>query len=195
MVGGWWETEDKREPAFFLFILLPSMSLAKILILLLTAYHVDIGCTRAPTPPASQKELVPITSWIEAVFVRLGFPALFYFFRVRTSRLEREVACTDTVGLEPYAWIPDVAESVSILAAHNTGTRASRERVCAVNLLASVCIQPWLLLSPLAHHHSTRREHPAINASALVHNLPCCSSWGCDFACTSLLGSALSCLS
>jgi protein-S-isoprenylcysteine O-methyltransferase Ste14 len=95
------------------------MSLAKIPILLLTAYHVDIGCTRAPTPPGSQKELVPITSLIEAVFVRLGFPALFYGFRVSTSRLERELACTNTVGLEPYAWIPAVAESVSILAAHN----------------------------------------------------------------------------
>jgi protein-S-isoprenylcysteine O-methyltransferase Ste14 len=95
------------------------MSLAKIPILLLTAYHVDIGCTRAPTLPASQKELVPVTSWIEAVFVRLGFPALFYVLRVRTSRRQRKLACTNTVGSQPYAWIPAVAESVSILAAHN----------------------------------------------------------------------------
>jgi protein-S-isoprenylcysteine O-methyltransferase Ste14 len=93
------------------------MSLAKIPILLLTAYHVDMG-TRAPTPPASQKELVPITSWIEAVFVRIGIPAIIYVLRVRASRREREPACAE-VRPQPYAWIPAVAECVSILASHN----------------------------------------------------------------------------
>jgi protein-S-isoprenylcysteine O-methyltransferase Ste14 len=94
------------------------MSLSKIPILLLTAYHVDIGCTRAPTPPASQKERVAITSWIEAASVRLGIPAVLYILRVRPSRRRRGSACAD-IRLQPYAWIPAVAESVSILAAHD----------------------------------------------------------------------------
>jgi hypothetical protein len=66
-------------PSGFQPTLQPLMSLSKIPILLLTAYHVDVGCTRQPTPPASQKERVATTSWIEAILVRLGIPALSYF--------------------------------------------------------------------------------------------------------------------
>jgi hypothetical protein len=68
------------------------MSLSKIPILLLTAYHVDVGCTRQPTPPASQKERVATTSWIETILVRLGIPALSYFLRVRVLCYEPKTA-------------------------------------------------------------------------------------------------------
>jgi protein-S-isoprenylcysteine O-methyltransferase Ste14 len=89
------------------------MSLLKIPFLLLTAYYVDVSCTRQPSAPPTHEECVVLTSKIERALVWAG-PSLAVIIRVCTvAIMQRSVSCSQLP--QPYAWAPAIAETVSIL--------------------------------------------------------------------------------
>jgi hypothetical protein len=58
------------------------MSLSKIPFLLLTAYYIDVACTRQPSAPPTQNERIVPTSMIERALL-CAVPGLVFVIRVR----------------------------------------------------------------------------------------------------------------